>query len=266
MNETGVSVCVCVCVRLCVCVGVLLHTSSVHGQRIHLHFISAWSYKYACAVNNGILLLLSLAKKKKESELRWDGCPLSSWKLCLLPVLSTASCQKLGRPQSYAGFQKRDTGGKTREKDFTLLSIFKAFDLHSTSPFSLNQIRSVHSNTLSLLFCQKWGKKRGAGGISPTLAKLLLESKTMTSKCRAVTERVIVRGETEKGNGEGIDRPASCIQTSVCVCVCTVCLCVCVCVCVCFCLTQMQTDEKGKAKTKYPGNGRGSVFDDATQS
>lgn len=73
--------------------------------------------------------------QKKKSKLCRDGCPLSSWKLCLLPVLSTASCQKLGRPQRYAGSQERDTGGKTREKDFTLLSIFKAFDLHSTSPF-----------------------------------------------------------------------------------------------------------------------------------
>lgn len=76
-----------------------------------------------------------IPRKKKKSKLRRDGCPLSSWKLCLLPVLSTASCQKLGRPQRYAGSQERDTGGKTREKDFTLLSIFKAFDLHSTSPF-----------------------------------------------------------------------------------------------------------------------------------
>lgn len=50
--------------------GVLLHTSSVHGRRIHLHFISAWSYKYACAVNNGILLLSSLAKKKKQAPPR----------------------------------------------------------------------------------------------------------------------------------------------------------------------------------------------------
>lgn len=54
------------------------------------------------------------------------------------------------------GFQK-EIQGKTREKDFTLLSIFKAFDLHSTSPFSLNQIRSVHSNTLSLLLLLKGG-------------------------------------------------------------------------------------------------------------
>lgn len=42
--------------------------------------------------------------------------------------------------------------GETRERDFTSLSIFEAFDLRSTSPFSPSQIGSVRSDALLLIW------------------------------------------------------------------------------------------------------------------
>lgn len=148
----------------------MIHFVCRDGQQIHLHFISAWSYNYvSCQQRRPIVLFCCYFPNKV-------CCSTETAVFCCYENYASHLSLHPGEIRettALCGLSKRDAGERRGRRTSLCFPFLKLLISRAPLPFLLNQIRSVHSNTLLQLMPLKRGFL--------TLAKLLWKTLCLQS-------------------------------------------------------------------------------------